>query len=281
MSDGGEIAAAHRFEGALDLTLAPVASPLKRSLQPSPLEAGPGETLDAICGGRVEILQSEAGYRFNLDPILLAHFAAEVEHPGRRLIDLGTGSGIIPLILARKFGATALTALELQQGLFSLAERNVRRNGCEAAIRLVLGDLRHVKETFRHGAFEVVTCNPPFGKSAHGKLNPNEERAIARHEVSVRLKDLAAAAAHLLVERGSLAVIYPATRLAEAIACFREHALEPKRLRVVHPRAGQAANRVLIEAVKRGRPGAMVLPPLVLHGERGPGFSDEVNAMLS
>lgn len=240
-----------------------------------------GETLDSICGGRVEILQRVHGYRFNLDPLLLAHFVAERGPCRGATIDLGTGSGIIPIVLARKFDEDSLTALELQPSLYALAERNVQRNRCEDRISLALGDLRAVDEKFPRASFGRVVCNPPFGKRLQGRVNPNEEKAIARHEVEVRLKDVADAASYLLEPRGSIAIVYPAARLGEAIACFREHKLEPKRLRLVHPRAGRPANRVLLEAVKGARSGAVVPPPLLIHGPTGADFTDEVNSMLS
>lgn len=236
------------------------------------------ETLDAICGGTVRLVQRARGYRFNLDPILLAHFAQpELRGP---TIDLGTGSGIIPLILSRKFGLTNLMGLELQPSLYALAQRNVRLNGCEAQVALALGDIRRVFESFSRGAFAHVVSNPPYRSFDAGRHNPDPEKAIARHEIRCRLSDLVAAADWLLRDRGSFFVIYPASRLAQLIEALRGHSLEPRRIRFVHTRASRAARLVLVAATKGGRHDATVVPPLVLHPDDRDGFTPEVERML-
>ena len=246
------------------------------------LDASPaiGETLDAICGGAVRVLQRSSGYRFNLDPVLLAHFA--VQAPGAirgPLIELGTGCGVVPLILARKFGREEITAVEVQPSLYALAQRNVHLNRCEQRISLVLGDLRKVAPKFAAGAFAQVVCNPPYRAKEAGRLNPHEEKAIARHEVLCGLEDVARAAAHLLKERGVLSLVFPTARLCELMAVLRDNRLEPKLLRLVHPRPDRPSKLCLLQAVKGGRMNLEVLPPLVVHGAEK-GFSPEVRAML-
>lgn len=242
------------------------------------LGAREGESLDAICGGRVRIVQRVEGYRFNLDPILLAHFAAETSAPRERIIDLGTGSGIIPLVLARKFGVRDLTALEVQGALHELAVRNVALNRCERRISVVRGDLRNVGQTFQHEGFDRVLCNPPYRTRDSGRLNPRAEKAIARHEVLCSLVDVARAAAHLLNDGGALDLVYPAARFARLCSVLRVSRLEPRRVRFVHARPSQHAKLVLVEAVKGSRAELAVLPPLVLHEAKG--FTREVQQML-
>ncbi|MBN1206225.1 MAG: methyltransferase [Myxococcaceae bacterium] len=245
------------------------------------LRAGPGETLDAICGGEVQVLQRRSGYRFTLDPLLLAHFAVYEggAHRGR-LIDLGTGSGIIPLVLARRLGCRDITALELQPRLYSLAERNVYLNRCEEQVALVQGDLRRVEQLFAGGSFSHVLCNPPYRACARGRSSLTVEKALARHEVACSLLDVARAASYLLAPRGGLCVVYPAARFAELVAVLREGRLEPKTARMVHPRADRPAKLVLLHAVKGGRAELTVLPPLVLHAEDEHAFTEEVSAMV-
>jgi tRNA1(Val) A37 N6-methylase TrmN6 len=245
------------------------------------LHPGPGETLDAICGGEVQVLQRRTGYRFTLDPILLTHFAVYEAGAHRgRLIDLGTGSGIIPLILAKRLGRKELTALELQPGLYSLAERNVYLNRCEQQVSLVQGDLRQVDRLFAAGSFSHVLCNPPYRACTTGHRSLTLEKAIARHEVACSLPDVACAARFLLAPRGGLCVVYPAARFAELVTVLREHRLEPRTMRLVHPRADRPAKLVLLHAVKGGRADLTVLPPLVLHAEDEHAFSEEVSAMV-
>ncbi|HZA15198.1 MAG TPA: methyltransferase [Myxococcaceae bacterium] len=238
---------------------------------------GTGETMDGICGGAVRVVQRAHGYRFSLDPVLLAHFAGE-EPPRGPAIDLGTGSAVIPLILARKFGWTPITGLELQPSLYALARRNVEMNSCEGRVSLALGDLRDINRMFPREAFAHVLSNPPYRSRSRGRTNPEEEKAIARHELHCRLDDLARAARWLLRDRGAFHVVYPAERLGELVTALRAERLEPKRVRLVHPRAERPARLVLLTAVKGGAPDVTVLPPLVIH--HGHRFTAEVNAML-
>jgi tRNA1Val (adenine37-N6)-methyltransferase len=240
------------------------------------LSAQADETLDEVCG--VRVLQRAAGYRVNLDPILLAHFACEGGLRGK-VIDLGTGSGIIPLLLTRKFGKKGVTGLEVQPRLFHLAERNVALNRLEGRVTLVLGDLRAVEALFARGAFAHVLCNPPYRSEASGHLSPDPERAVARTELSCTLLDMARAAAYLLATQGTLRLVYPAARLGDLFGALAAHGFVPRRLRAVHPRAGANAKRVLLEAVRGGGASLTVEPPLRLH--EADRFTDEVRQMLS
>ncbi|MFP2929455.1 tRNA1(Val) (adenine(37)-N6)-methyltransferase [Pyxidicoccus sp. 3LG] len=245
------------------------------------LQPGPGETLDAICGGEVQVLQRRLGYRFTLDPLLLAHFAVYEGGALRgRLMDLGTGCGIIPLVLARRLARRDITALELQPRLFSLAERNVYLNRCEREVTLVRGDLRCVDEQFPAGSFAHVLCNPPYRSKASGRTSLSVEKAIARHEVTCELPDVARAAEHLLGPRGSLCVVYPASRFSDLVSVLRFHRLEPRTVRWVHPRGDRPAKLVLLHAVKGGRADLMVLPSLVVHADDEHAFTEEVRAMI-
>lgn len=245
------------------------------------LQPGPGETLDAICGGEVQVLQRRLGYRFTLDPLLLAHFAVYEGGALRgRLMDLGTGCGIIPLVLARRLGRKDITALELQPRLFSLAERNVYLNRCEREVTLVRGDLRRVEEQFPAGSFAHVLCNPPYRTRASGRSSLSIEKAIARHELACELPDVARASAHLLMTRGSLCMVYPASRFSDLVSMLRACRLEPRTVRWVHPRTDRPAKLVLLHAVKGGRADLTVLPPLVVHADDEHAFTDEVSAMI-
>jgi tRNA1Val (adenine37-N6)-methyltransferase len=245
------------------------------------LGPGPGETLDAICGGEVQVLQRRSGYRFNLDSLLLAHFAVQTGGAGRgRVIDLGTGCGIVPLLLARRLGCADVTGLELQTGLFSLAQRNVRLNRCEHAVSLVLGDLCQVEQKFGSGSFSHVVCNPPYRAPAAGRVNAERERALARHELTCCLADVARAARYLLDARGGLSLVYPASRFAELAVTLRAERLSPRHLRLVHPRPDRPAKLLLLHAVRASRAPLVVLPPLVLHSAPGAAFSPEVEEMV-
>jgi tRNA1Val (adenine37-N6)-methyltransferase len=244
-------------------------------------EPAEGETLDSICGGRIELLQRRGGYRFNLDALILAHFAAEVSAPSRGpTIELGTGIGVVALVMALKFGREDITALEIQPRLRQLAERNVRRNRAERRIQVVEGDLRASFQTFQAKSFAHVVCNPPYRPVRAGHVSTNRERAIARHEILCSANDVAASAEHLLRDKGGLSAIYPAARLCELLEALRSRGLEPKMLRVVHPRAQSPAKLALVHGVKGGKSQLHILPPLVLHEGEGGDFSPEVQRML-
>lgn len=238
------------------------------------------ETLDTIGVGAIPILQKRAGYRFNLDPLLLADFAARVGGTRGPVIDLGTGSGIIPILLARRHGRGDLFGLEIQPSLYDAADRNVRLNGCARQVQLALGDLKHVSRLFAAESFGMVVANPPYGARRTGRVSPTAEKAIARHEVLATLADYVGAARHLLADRGAFKVIYPAARLAELMQRLCAERLRPRLLRPVHPRADAPANRVLLEAVKGGRERLQLLPPLVLHRDLGSAFTEEVSALI-
>jgi tRNA1(Val) A37 N6-methylase TrmN6 len=249
---------------------------------PLELRPGAGETLDSICGGEVKVLQRRRGYRFTLDPVLLAHFAVyEAGTIRGPLMDLGTGCGIIPLILARRLGCDSITGLELQPRLFSLAERNVHLNRCEREVSLVRGDLRCVSRLFPKASFSHVLCNPPYRAREQGRISTDMEKALARHEIACELEDVVRSAAYLLKCRGSFCVVYPASRLSELMAALRVGKLEPRTMRTVHSRAGRPAKLVLMHAVKGAPTGLSVLPPLVIHADDEQAFSLEVSAMVS
>ena len=243
------------------------------------MTAGGGETLDTICGD-VRILQpARGGYRFTLDPLLLAHFAA-ARRPRGKTVDLGTGSGIIALVLARRFGRSEITALELQPRLYALAARNVALNGLERDVSVVLGDLRDAARTLGAGTFAQVVCNPPYYPRAARPPAAGGERAIARYELCCSLPDVASAAARLLREGGELCLCHRAARLAELLEALRAERLEPRRLRLVHPRVERRATVALVGAVKGGRPRLEVEPPLYLHLRATAELSPEVRRMI-
>jgi len=221
------------------------------------------ETLDAALGGALRVLQHKKGYRFSLDAVLLADFVSPAKG---RVVDLGTGSGVVAMIVAHRSPNTHVTALELQPQLANLARRSVALNGLNECVTIVEGDVRKL-ELPAH-AFDLVISNPPF-QAATDRVSPNRERAHARHELTFSLADLGPAAKHLLEPTGKLAVVYPAARLDEVLQAFVQLGLSPTRLRLVHPRADEAAKMFLLEA-SLIESQMVTLPPLILHepGER-------------
>jgi len=235
----------------------------------------PDETLDDLRLGGLKILQKRDGYRFSLDPVLLCAFARLKE--GEKVADLGTGSGIIPLLLASRSGAGRVVGLEIQPDLADRARRSVRLNALEERVEILEGDLRVLPKSLIPRSFDVVLANPPYRRQESGRKAPGAERAAARHELAGGLEDFLAAAASLLKQGGRFYIVYLAERLAELLAAMRRERLEPKRLRCVHSRAAEEARMVLVEGRKGGRSGLTVAPPLFVY--EGKRYSDEVLAI--
>jgi tRNA1(Val) A37 N6-methylase TrmN6 len=233
------------------------------------------ETLDDLRPGGLKIIQAAGGYRFSLDPVLLCAFA-EIA-PGEQVVDLGTGSGIIPLLLARRSLAQAIVGVERLPELADRARRTVVLNGLQERVTIVEGDLRRDHAELPPQTFDAVLANPPYRRPGTGRVAPGSERAAARHELAGGLDDFLTAAVRLLRDRGRFYVVFLAERLAELLAELRRRQLEPKRLRCVHGRSGEAARMVLVEGRKRGGAGLRIEPPLVIYA--GEEYSPEVRAI--
>ena len=235
------------------------------------------ETIDRVFEGRVAVIQRRGGFRFSLDSLLLARF---VELRGReRIVDLGTGNGVIALSLAALNGGVEVVGLELQEAMIDRAVRGVALNGLGERVGMVRGDVRDVEKDFPAGSFEVAVCNPPYRPRRSGRVNPDRERLVARHEVEGELADFTRAGAYLLRHRGRMCLVYPAERAMDLFSAMRQHGLEPRRVRFVHSFAGAAATLILAEGVKGARTGLRVLPPLVIYrGEDE--YTDEMAGLL-
>lgn len=221
------------------------------------------ETLDAIFDGRIKILQSRTGYRFSLDTLLLADFT-QIKR-GEKGVDLGTGNGVLALILAERFSTCHFLGLELQDGMVDRARRNVRLNNLQDRIEIVKADVRAIERVARPEIFDVAVTNPPFRRSASGRVSAGVEQRIARHETEGVLVDFLRAAAYLLRTKGRLTVIYPAVRSIDMLAAMRDSDLEPKRIRLVHSFVDVEATLILAEGIKGGRSGADILAPLIVY----------------
>jgi len=225
------------------------------------------ETLDTLFGGRLKILQKKRGYRFSIDALLLAFFSEP--GPDDRVIDLGTGCGIVPLVLLFRKKVKRITGVEIQPSLAELARRNAVLNRCSSRFRVWEEDLRKVDQRVKRKGFDLVLTNPPYREVASGRLNPQTEKAVARHEIQVTLEDVLRSAHYLLEDKGRLGMIYPASRLADLMRGLSKHHLEPKRVQFVHSREGDEARLVLVEALKGGHAQVKVLPPFFLYDSSG------------
>ena len=240
---------------------------ISRAMILSPL---PDETLDVFFDGTLQILQKKRGYRFSIDAVLLSQFIRIRKN--EKAIDLGTGCGILPLLLSQTTKARPLVGVEIQKGLAALAEKNVALNRLEKRVSILIQDFRELKRTFPPGAFEVVFSNPPYRRYLSGRINPSLEKAVARHEIKGTLEDLLAIASYLLPAKGRCYLIYPASRAVDLLMILRSRHLEPKRLQFVYSRWGEDAKFVLAEAIKGSGVELKIMGPLVLHETQPPGL---------
>lgn len=235
------------------------------------------ETLDVLRGGEVQVLQKKRGYRYSIDAVLLADYV-ELK-PGERALDLGTGSGIVSLVLATRFRDVTVTGIEVQEELAGMARRSVHLNGLNDRVTILCGDIRNIGEFLEHRSFDVACANPPYRKLLSGRVNPDHERAIARHEIKGTITDFIAAARYVLTDGGKFYCIYPARRSVELISEMRRQGVEPKRARMVHTNRSSRADFILAEGVKGGGEEMDFAPPLFIYGEDG-GYSEEMEAIF-
>ena len=233
----------------------------------------PGERIDDLERNGYRIIQNKNGFCFGMDAVLLSGFVSARKTD--RIIDLGTGTGIIPILLRAKTGSTDITGLEIQEESAQMADRSVRLNGLEEEVHIICGDIRKAAELFAPKSFDVVCSNPPYMKASSGLKNPDEKKAIARHEICCSFADVARAAATLLKPGGKFFLVHRPERLAELIATLRQQGLEPKRMRFVHSFADEKAVMVLIESASGGGTFLKVEPPLIIYKEKGV-YTDEI-----
>lgn len=225
------------------------------------------ERVDDLQRNGYRILQKKNGFCFGMDAVLLSGFARV--QASERALDLGTGTGIIPILLSAKTEGDSFTGLEIQEEFAEMAGRSVRLNGLADRVKIVQGDIREASRLFGKASFDVVTSNPPYMNDAHGLKNPDLPKAIARHEVLCTLADLVRETSFLLKPGGRFYLVHRPHRLVEIIAVLREYKLEPKRMKMVHPFIDKEANMVLIEAFRGGRTMMKVEAPIIVYQEPG------------
>lgn len=237
------------------------------------IELKENERVDDLQRNGYQIIQKKDGFCFGMDAVLLSGFASVKQ--GERAIDLGTGTGIIPILLEAKYEGDHYTGLEIQEEVADMARRSVALNHLEDKVSIVTGDMKEASRLFGAAAFDVVTSNPPYMVDAHGLKNPDMAKAIARHEILCTLDDVAREAAKLLRPGGRFYLVHRPHRLIEIITALTKYKMEPKRMKMVHPFVDKEANMVLIEAVRGGRSMIKVEAPIVVYKEPGV-YTDEI-----
>lgn len=226
-----------------------------------------GERVDSLQRNGYEILQHPGRFCFGMDAVLLSAFASV--KPGENLLDLCTGTGVLPILLEAKTKGSHFTGLEIQEESADMANRSVMLNHLEDKIDIVCGDLREAEAYFAAASFDVITCNPPYMTAGAGLKNPNDALTIARHEVCATLDDVLNCAAKFLKFGGRFYMVHKPERLAEILQKMSACGLEPKKLRLVYPYADREPNMILVEGRRGGKSGMRILPPLILYNEDG------------
>ena len=225
------------------------------------------ERIDDLQRNGYQIIQNPEKFCFGMDAVLLSGFVRV--KAGSMLLDMGTGTGIIPILLEAKTRAAHLTGLEIQGESADMARRSVALNKLEDKIAIVTGDIKEAGNIFGAASFDVVTCNPPYMIGGHGLTNPDAPKAIARHEILCTLEDVVSQAAKVLKPGGNFFMVHRPFRLAEIMVLLHNYKLEPKRMQMVYPFADKEPNMVLIEASRGGKSRMQVEKPLIIYKETG------------
>lgn len=224
------------------------------------------ERIDDLQMKGLKLIQDTNGFCFGIDAVLLANFAKVKK--GANVADLGTGTGIIPILIAGKSEAKKIVGVEIQEDVYEMATRSVKLNNLEDRVQIVNEDIKTIDKKLEVHGFHVVISNPPYMHS-DGIKNPNDKKAISRHEVKCNLEDVIRAASRLTMPRGKFYMIHRPIRLADIITLGRKYNLEPKEIQFIHPRANKAPNLMLVQFTKDGRPELKILDPLYVYGEDG------------
>ena len=237
----------------------------------------PSFTTDSFFNGKIRVMQNRRGYRFSIDAVLLAYHAAP--RAQEKVLDLGTGCGIISLIMASRYAGLEIYAVEVQTELADLADTNVHQNRLQDRIVVLCTDMKLLTLKMTSGPFDLIVSNPPYHRPGSGRINPDAQRAVARHEIKASLVDVLQTTRRMLRTAGRFVTIYTAERTTDILSQMRNENIEPKLLRMIHSNRDADAGLILIEGLKGGRPGLKVAPPLFVYDEKGD-YTAEVQQMF-
>ncbi|MBI9088161.1 MAG: tRNA1(Val) (adenine(37)-N6)-methyltransferase [Desulfobacterium sp.] len=238
----------------------------------------PPYTTEHFFNNAISVSQPENGYRFSVDPVILAAHAPP--QPGERIVDLGTGCGIMPLILSHRYPETRITGIELQEELATLARKNMAENRVSGRISILTKDIRTLGPSDLGGCVDLVITNPPYKKKKSGRINPDPQKAIARHEIELTLAGLLETTARILTPGGRFIIIFPADRLGELMQGMEQNSMGPGTARFVHTQIDGSAKRVILTGIKNQHPSFTVLPPLFLQDSKK-NSTKEMNCMFN
>lgn len=240
------------------------------------IELKDGERIDSLQRKDYVIIQDPKRFCFGMDAVLLSAFASDTIQQGVHILDIGTGTGVIPILLEARTQAARFTGLEIQEESADMARRSVALNHLEDKIDIVTGDIKEAEKYFSAASFHCITCNPPYMAGQSGIQNPEEPKAIARHEIKCTLEDIIIKSAKLLKPGGKFYMVHRPSRLSELMTLMSKNGIEPKRLRIVYPDANREPNMILIEGSRGGHKGMKIEAPLLIYNENGV-YSQEIS----
>lgn len=242
------------------------------------IQLKPTERIDDLQLKGLKLIQDTNGFCFGIDAVLLANFAKVKK--GAKVVDLGTGTGIVPVLIAGKSQAQKIIGVEIQAEVHEMATRSIKLNNLEDRVEIINEDIKNLDKVLEVNGYHVVTSNPPY-MHMEGIQNPNDKKAISRHEVMCNLEDVIRTASRLTMPRGKFFMIHRPIRLVDFMTLGRKYNLEPKQIQFIHPRSNKAPNLVLIEFMKDGKPELKILDPLYVYKDGSNEYTDELKAIYA
>lgn len=231
------------------------------------------ERIDDLEFKNLKIIQNEKEFCFGMDAVLLSDFAKDIKQ-NSKIIDLGTGTGILPILLSGKTENTKIVGIEIQEKMAEMATRSIKLNNLENRIKIINEDIKNLNNMFEKEKFDAVVTNPPYKENNTGLKNEYEGKIIARHEIKCNLEDIILASKNLLRDRGTLYMVHRPERIVDICEILRKYKIEPKTIRFIYPKAGKESNLILIKAVKNARKFLKIEKPLIIYKENGEYMED-------
>ena len=232
------------------------------------------ERIDDLQLNELKIIQNKKGFCFGMDSVILSEFAKEIK-TGKKILDLGTGTGILPILLSAKTKETKITGVEIQCEIAQMAQKSIKLNNLQERINIICEDIKNLKNKCEKESFDAIVTNPPYKKQGTGKINENDMKLISRHEITANLEDFIYIANYLLKDHGEIYMVHRPERLSDILVTLNKYKLEPKKLRFVYPTKEKEANLILIKAVKNAKPFLKIEKPLYVYDENGK-YTEEI-----
>ena len=232
------------------------------------MELKENERIDDLELNNLKIIQNKNGFCFGMDSVLLSDFAKNIK-PNTKVIDLGTGTGILPILLSAKTKASKIVGIEIQEDVANMANRSVELNNLQNRLETICENIKNLKNVYETNSFDAIVTNPPYKTKGTGGINELKSKLISRHEITADLEDFISISSYLLKDQSNIYMVHRPERLVDILSIFRKYKLEPKELKLVQPNCGKAPNLVLIKATKNAKPFLKIDKPLYIYKSDG------------